>query len=65
MSLNPRPRDWTDPDWQESVSDEDLRILLRDGGVALGLSPLMGPNEHRDRPGVIDALVEMVRNYEK
>ena len=47
MALNPKPRDWTDPAWQDGISDEHIFNVLRDGGAKHGLSPLMPPNPGR------------------
>jgi hypothetical protein len=40
-SLDPRPRDFANPAWQESISDERIRLTIREGGRAAGRSPLM------------------------
>jgi hypothetical protein len=63
MSLNPPPRDWTDRDWQASVTDADLELVIREGGAALRLSPAMPASEHAGRPGVVKALVAIVRAF--
>lgn len=63
-NLDPRPRNWTDEKWQDSVTDETLFKVILEGGAAAKLSPLMPPNlQFKDRPGVIWALVEKVRSY--
>ena len=60
----PKPRNWTDTGWQKSVTDERLCQVIRDGGPKFGLSPLMAPNpQHRENPGVLMALVEIVRSF--
>ncbi len=64
LALNPRPRNWTDPKWQASVTDKRILEVVRDGGPSVGLSPLMAPNpEYQDRPAAIHALVKMVRKF--
>ena len=63
MSLNPAPADWTDPDWQDSVDDEFLEIVIAAGGEAVGISSLMPASPYADRPGVMKALVEIVRGH--
>ena len=65
IALKPRPRNWTDKTWQKSVTDEHIRKVLTNGGASVGLSPLMPPNPVRGRPGVISALIEIVRSYGK
>lgn len=63
-ALTPKPRDWTDAAWQASVTDQELAEVILKGGSATGLSPLMpGSMQFKDRPGVIDALVEIVRDF--
>ena len=43
MALNPRPRDFTDANWQSSVNDEHIGKVIRYGGTAVGLSATMAP----------------------
>ena len=63
-NLAKKPRNWTDRSWQKSVTDERLFKVIREGGEAVGLSSLMAKNtEHYDHPGVILALVEIVRRF--
>jgi len=64
LALHPRPRNWTDKQWQKTVEDAHLGKVILEGGAAVGLSPLMPPNpQFKDRPGVIAALVDIVRSY--
>lgn len=63
-SLNPKPRDWTDATWQDSVDDAHIAKTIAEGGPSVGLSPLMAPNPtYKDNKEVIAALVEIVRGY--
>ena len=39
--LNPKPRDFSDEDWQRSVSDAQLRHTIQVGGEAVRLNPAM------------------------
>lgn len=65
-ALNPKPRDWTDKEWQKTVDDQRLAKVIAEGGQSVGLSNLMTPNPlYKDNPGVIAALVEIVRSYGK
>lgn len=41
--MRPRPRDLGDLEWQASVDDAYLRQIIRDGGIAVGRSPMMMP----------------------
>ena len=61
-SLTPRPRDFHDSGWQASRTDAELGAAIREGGAALGRSPLMPA--HRDlMPSDVDALVRCVRSF--
>lgn len=40
-ALDPKPRVLADAEWQASVDDEYLVKVIREGGPAVGLSPLM------------------------
>ena len=44
MGMKPPPRNWTDPAWQASVTDEHIATALVKGGVAIGESPTMPPS---------------------
>src|ERR1051325_1832283 len=50
-SFNPRPHNETDPAWQASVTDEQIREIIFRGGKRLGKSPAM-PSHNRlpERP---------------
>lgn len=57
-----KPRRLRDPAWQPTVTDEHLRTVILEGGPAVNLHPLMPPNpDLREKPAVLDALVEHVR----
>ncbi|MFN8644162.1 MAG: hypothetical protein U0802_21840 [Candidatus Binatia bacterium] len=63
-ALNPKPRNWTDPAWQKSVTDETLQKAILGGGQSVGLSPLMPANpDLASKPEVVKALVAIVRSY--
>ena len=62
-ALNPKPRDYTSPEWQKSVTDEHIAKVIVGGGTAVGLSALMPPNpDLAAKPQVVEALVQVVRN---
>ena len=42
--LVPPPRNFQDPDWQKSVSDEHIEKIVQYGGAAVGKSPTMPGN---------------------
>lgn len=65
-SLNPKPRDYTDKAWQASVTDDQLRTIIVQGGAAVGKSNLMPPSPQlADKPQVVDELVKIVRSFAK
>lgn len=60
--LTPQPRNFQDPAWQQSVSDEHIRQIIMYGGAAVGKSPAMPPNpDLMSKPAVVDALRAHVR----
>lgn len=65
-ALNPKPRSFSDKEWQASVSDDHLAKVIVEGGAAVGLSPLMAASAHlADQPEVVAGLVKMVRDFGK
>jgi cytochrome c553 len=61
-SLTPRPRNFRDSGWQASRTDDELRMVIREGGPAVGRSPLMPA--HRDLTAIeIDALTACIRTF--
>ncbi|MBX5482909.1 MAG: cytochrome c [Myxococcaceae bacterium] len=41
--LTPSPRNFRDPAWQAQVTDQRIETVIRYGGAAAGLSPVMPP----------------------
>lgn len=65
-SLNPKPRNYTDPQWQASVTDDQIKEIILKGGQALGKSPMMpGQPQLADQPEVLDGLVRIIRGFGK
>jgi cytochrome c553 len=63
-NLNPKPRNYTDPAWQASVTDEDIRKTILLGGQATGKSASMPGNpDLKDKPEVLDELVKIIRGF--
>jgi mono/diheme cytochrome c family protein len=63
-ALNPKPRDYTDPVWQKSVTDEQIKKTIVGGGAAVGKSPLMVPNpDLAGQEVILDGLVKIVRGF--
>jgi mono/diheme cytochrome c family protein len=64
--LNPKPRDYTDPAWQASITDELIRETILKGGAAVGKSPAMpGQPQLKDHPELLDGLVQIIRKFKR
>ncbi|HEY2510867.1 MAG TPA: c-type cytochrome [Polyangiaceae bacterium] len=64
LTLNPKPRNYTDVNWQKSVTDDHIREIIVKGGAAVGKSALMPPNpDLADKPAVVEALMKKVRSF--
>ena len=65
-SLNPKPRNYTDPQWQASVTDDQIKEIILKGGQGVGKSPMMpGQPQLADQPEVLDGLVKIIRGFGK
>ena len=66
-NLNPKPRDYTDAAWQASVTDEQIKTIIMEGGQAVGKSPTMPAmkTQLQGKPEVLDALVRLIRSFGK
>jgi cytochrome c553 len=63
-SLNPKPRNYTDKAWQASITDDQIRTIILEGGAAVGKSQMMPPSpQFKDKPAVVDELVKIVRGF--
>jgi mono/diheme cytochrome c family protein len=66
ITLNPKPRNYHDKDWQAKVTDDEITKAITYGGAAVGKSPAMPANPDLDsQPQVVSALVHIVRDYGK
>ncbi len=64
--LDPKPRNFQDPAWQQSVSDEHIETIIQYGGAAVGRSAAMPGNpDLTSKPQVVTALREHVRSLGK
>ena len=58
-AMDPKPRDFGDPTWQDSVTDEHIRTVILRGGAAVGKSAQMPPQPQlKSKPELLDALVK-------
>jgi mono/diheme cytochrome c family protein len=65
-ALNPKPRNYTDPQWQASVTDDEIKEIILKGGQGVGKSPMMPGNPQlKDQPEVLDGLVAIIRGFGK
>jgi len=65
-SLNPKPRDFGNAEWQGSVKDEDLEKVILGGGVAVGKSPTMPGNPTlKGKKEVMAELIKIIRGFKK
>jgi mono/diheme cytochrome c family protein len=60
-AMEPRPRDFADLRWQSNVTDDQLRSVIREGGVVRQLSASM-PAHPDLRPAQLDELVSFIRS---
>jgi mono/diheme cytochrome c family protein len=65
-ALDPKPRNYHDVAWQDSVTDEEIEKAIVYGGAAVGRSPMMvGNPDLAAKPEVVAALREIIRNFGK
>jgi len=66
LTLNPKPRNYHDKEWQGKVTDEDIKKTVVYGGAAVGKSPIMPASPDLDsKPEVVDGLVKIIRDFGK
>lgn len=64
-ALDPKPRNFQDPEWQASVADEHIATIIQYGGAAVGKSPAMPGNpDLTSKPEVVKALVGVIRGFD-
>lgn len=64
VSLNPKPRNYTDPDWQQTVSDDRIARAIILGGKSVGLSEMMPGNpDLAAEPEVVEELIQIIRGF--
>lgn len=61
--LDPKPRNFQDHAWQQSVNDDHIARIIQYGGSAVGKSAAMPANpDLQDKQAVVTALVAYVRS---
>jgi mono/diheme cytochrome c family protein len=64
--LEVKPRDYTDAKWQATITDDEIKRIIIEGGAAVGKSKLMPPNPTlKDRPEIVAELVQIIRGFAK
>jgi hypothetical protein len=64
--LDPKPRNFTDSVWQDSVKDAQISEIIVKGGAAVGKSPGMAPNPDLEKkPEVVAELVKIIRGLKR
>ncbi|MEO8905695.1 MAG: cytochrome c [Polyangiaceae bacterium] len=65
-TLDPKPRAFADATWQASVTDDQLKKTIIEGGAAVGKSAAMSSNpELANKPEELTALVKIVRDFKR
>ncbi|MEO7034000.1 MAG: cytochrome c [Polyangiaceae bacterium] len=65
-TLVPKPRAFADAAWQASVTDDQLKKTIIEGGAAVGKSAAMSSNpELANKPEELAALVKIVRDFKR
>ncbi|MFL5351071.1 urate hydroxylase PuuD [Archangium sp.] len=63
-AINPKPRNFSDKAWQQTITDENLKKVILGGGAAVGKSPVMPPNPGlADDAKTLDGLVKLIRVF--
>ncbi|MEZ4294373.1 MAG: urate hydroxylase PuuD [Polyangiaceae bacterium] len=65
-SLNPKPRNYHDQEWQGKATDEGISKAILEGGQAVGKSSVMPGNPDLvKKPEVVAELVKIIRGFGK
>lgn len=62
-SLDPKPRNYADPAWQASVSDDDIKAIIVKGGAGVGKSKWMPGQPQLAGDPQLDMLVQIIRGF--
>ncbi len=65
FNLDPHPRDLSDPAFQKSKTDGDLKDTIQRGGSGVGLSPLMPPWGRTLSAAQVDEVILYIRTFKK
>ena len=56
QALNPKPRDHTDGAYMNQLSNEHIAKIIKNGGPAVGKSPMMPPQADLTEPQIEDVI---------
>jgi uncharacterized membrane protein len=63
--ITPKPRNYTNHEWQASVTDDQLRKVIIEGGPSIGKSVMMPPNpDLAGKKAVVDEVVRIIRGLD-
>jgi mono/diheme cytochrome c family protein len=62
--LGANPRNFTDPAWQNSITDDRLRQVIKGGGGAAGESSAMPPNSDLTSEQ-LESIIRYIRSFGK
>ncbi len=63
-ALDPKPRNYSDKEWQAKTDDARIKKVILEGGPANGLNAAMPPYAAQlDDPAVVDELVKIIRAF--
>ncbi|MBK8978375.1 MAG: c-type cytochrome [Planctomycetes bacterium] len=63
-TLDPKPRNYSDATWQDSVDDAHIKKVIVEGGAANNLSVVMPPHPQlADKDAVLDEIVRIIRSF--
>jgi mono/diheme cytochrome c family protein len=65
QALKPNPRNFTDAAWQEKTTDDRIAQVIKEGGAAVGLSPMMAAWGALLSDAQIKEMVGKVRGFKK
>ena len=64
-ALNPKPKDLTNPGYVKGLKDDYMKKLIKEGGPAVGKSPLMPPLGSAMKDADIENVVAYIRSLAK
>lgn len=64
-ALTPKPRDFTDAAYWDGTTDDKVAAVIKDGGAAHGLSPLMAPYGGQYDDAQIAKMVDYLKTFKK